>query len=245
MGVGMCAGESNVFREFLLSQYNVDAYKRIHSTACRFKVAGRTLCSAVDFSQTEHLRRFAHFRSWVVHPPSSQAQQRVKLRKVVQSTYKAGQQCKEGINWTEYKDEPFDLSSFVEYVAKAPAMQSAASAQPGTRVQQQNLAAQPLQPIASNGSSAQPRGACFSSQEHNGCQQSENVLLNGQHAGRLSAGMQSGVPQQLLQHVQHLRADSAMRGIGGMNRRCLVETTVDACVTTASVKLGGEMGKFW
>ena len=30
-----------------------------------------------------------------------------------------------------------------------------------------------------------------------------------------------------------------MRGIGGMNRRCLVETTVDACVTTASVKLGG------
>ena len=51
--------------------------------------------------------------------------------------------------------------------------------------------------------------------------------------------MQSGVPRQLLQQVQHLRADSAMRGIGSINRRCLVETTVDACVTTASVKLGG------
>ena len=30
MGVAMCAGESNVLRELLLSQYNVDAYKLIH-----------------------------------------------------------------------------------------------------------------------------------------------------------------------------------------------------------------------
>ena len=78
-------------------------------------------------------------------------------------------------------------------------MQSAASAQPGAHVQQQDLAAQPLQPIASNGGSAVPRGACFSSQEHRGCQQAENVSPNGQHAGRLSASMQSGVPRQFLQ----------------------------------------------
>ena len=119
-------------------------------------VAGRTLCSEVDFSQTEHLLRFAHFGSWVVHGPSFQAQQRAKLRKAVQRTYKAGQQCKEGINWIEYKGEPFDLSLFVEYVAKALAMQSAASAQPGARVQQQDSAAQQLQPIARNDGSAQP-----------------------------------------------------------------------------------------
>ena len=167
-------------------------------------MAGRTLCNAVDFSHTEHLRRFAHFGSWVVHPPTSQAQQRVKLRRAVQRTYKAGQQCKEGLNWTEYKDEPFHLSFFMEYVAKPPAMQSAASAQPDARVQQHDSAAKPLQPIPSNGGSAQPRCACFSSQEHSVCQQAENVLPNGQHAGRLSAGMQSGVPRQLLQQVQHI-----------------------------------------
>ena len=150
MSVGVYAGESNALREFLLSQSNIDAYKRINTTAGWKKAAGRTLCSAVDFSQTEHLRRFG---SWVVHPPTSQAQQRVKLRGAVQRTYKAGQQCKEGLNWTEYKDEPFHLSFFMEYVAMPPAMQSAASAQPDARVQQHDSAVKPLQPIASNGGS--------------------------------------------------------------------------------------------
>ena len=132
-----------------------------------------------------------------------------------------------------------DLPFFVKFVAKPPAMLSAASAQPGAHVQQHNLAAQPLQLIGSNSGSVQPRRACFTSQEHSGCQQAENVSPNWQHAGRLSAGMQSGVPWQLLQQVQHLRADSAMRSIGGINRWCLVENTADACVTTGSVKLGG------
>ena len=91
MSVGVYAGESDALQGFLLSQSNIDAYKRINTTAGWFKAARRTLCSAVDFSQTERLRRFAHFGSWVVHPPISQAQQRVKLRRAVQRTYRAGQ----------------------------------------------------------------------------------------------------------------------------------------------------------
>ena len=86
MSVGVYAGESNALQGFLLSQSNIDAYKRINTAAGWKKAAGRTLCSAVDFSQTEHLRRFAHFGSWVVHGPASQAEQRVKLRKAVQRT---------------------------------------------------------------------------------------------------------------------------------------------------------------
>ena len=105
--VGMYAGESDALQELLLSQSNIDVYKRINTTAGWNKAARRTLCSAVDFSQTEHLWRFA--TSAVVHSPASQAQQCVKLRISVQRTCKAGQQCKEGINWTEYKDEPFEV----------------------------------------------------------------------------------------------------------------------------------------